>query len=237
MVEIYLSGKETEIGFRPIRIDLMGPVGAGKSTLASLLGERWQAPILTEDFGENPFLADFYADPKGFSFKSQMWFLDAKINQLKNQQGCLIDPALDMDALYAKTHKLMGWMGEDDWNLYENARQTLIQVSNIQKPDMYLLVNANSRTLIQRIKERKRGYELQMLEKTPEYFIKLSQTVDAWAEEMGKKVPIMRIDTGYYDFTKNEDCCEETLRRVETFVAVLYLQNGAGWELPKFKSK
>lgn len=47
----------------------------------------------------------------------------------------------------------------------------------------------------------------------------------------------MRIDTGYYNFAKNKDYCEETLRRVETFVAVLFLQKGASWELPKFKNE
>jgi deoxyadenosine/deoxycytidine kinase len=233
-----LGRQENENKSRLIRIGLMGPVGAGKSTLAKLLGKRWKTNILTEDFGENPFLANFYTDPQEFNLKSQIWFLEAKIHQLKNHPGPIIDPALEMDALYAKTHKEIGWMSEDDWHLYENAYQELVQASNIQKPDVFILVNANSHTLFERIRERKRVYELNMLRETPEYFAKLSQAVDTWANEAEReRIPIMRIDTGYYNFTKNKDYREETLRRVEAFVAVLFLQEGTGWELPKFKNE
>lgn len=183
MTEKLRNVKEAEVKTRQIIIGLMGPVGAGKSTLARLLGERWRMPVLTENFEENPFLADFYTDPQEFSLKSQVWFLEAKINQLKNQPGPIIDPALEMDVLYAKTHKEIGWMSEDDWTLYENAYQKLVQASNTQRPDMFILVNANPQTLFARIRGRKRDYELRMLEKTPEYFAKVSQVVDTWANE------------------------------------------------------
>ncbi len=45
-----------------IFLAIEGPIGVGKTTLAPLLQETWQAELVLEHFDDNPFLPLFYAD-------------------------------------------------------------------------------------------------------------------------------------------------------------------------------
>ena len=48
-------------------IAIEGVIGAGKTTLAKMVGEMLQAKVVLEQFQENPFLKDFYKDPNVLS--------------------------------------------------------------------------------------------------------------------------------------------------------------------------
>jgi deoxyadenosine/deoxycytidine kinase len=50
------------------QICLEGGIGNGKTTLANKLGEELQIPVYHEPVNGNPYLADFYRDPKGEAF-------------------------------------------------------------------------------------------------------------------------------------------------------------------------
>ena len=41
-------------------IAIEGVIGAGKTTLANMIGETLKADVVLEQFEENPFLKDFY---------------------------------------------------------------------------------------------------------------------------------------------------------------------------------
>ena len=162
-----LARAEQETRPRHTRIGLMGPVGAGKTTLGKLLGEKWGGNLVEEDFGKNPYLKDFYESPKQLSFKSQTWFLVQKVNQLTQLESGsieIIDPALEMDFLYAQVHFKMEWMNDSEWELYKTLYDTYVTTLNIRPPDVYVSVNAPLDVLKQRIKERGREFELKMLE-------------------------------------------------------------------------
>jgi deoxyguanosine kinase len=46
-----------------------GPIGAGKTSLATRLAEKLRAGLLLEDAGENPFLAKFYQEGKRHAYQ------------------------------------------------------------------------------------------------------------------------------------------------------------------------
>jgi deoxyadenosine/deoxycytidine kinase len=58
-----------------------GPIGAGKTTLARLLHESWQAELVLEHFDENPFLPLFYADRQRYAWQTQLHFLIDRFDQ------------------------------------------------------------------------------------------------------------------------------------------------------------
>ena len=50
--------------------------GAGKTTLATKLGEKMGLPIFYEPVIDNVYLADFYKDPARYSFPLQVGYMD-----------------------------------------------------------------------------------------------------------------------------------------------------------------
>ncbi len=53
-------------------ISISGLIGAGKSTLATKLGERMNLPVFYEPVIDNVYLSDFYKDPSRYSFPLQV---------------------------------------------------------------------------------------------------------------------------------------------------------------------
>ncbi|MCD8529004.1 MAG: deoxynucleoside kinase [Chitinophagales bacterium] len=49
-------------------ICIEGCIGAGKSTLTAMLSKDYNAPALFENFEENPYLSNFYANPQNMRF-------------------------------------------------------------------------------------------------------------------------------------------------------------------------
>jgi deoxyguanosine kinase len=53
-----------------IFLAIEGPIGVGKTTLARLLQETWQAELALEQFEENPFLPLFYTDRQRYAWQT-----------------------------------------------------------------------------------------------------------------------------------------------------------------------
>ena len=60
-----------------------GNIGAGKTTLAKMLGREYDAKVILERFEENPFLPKFYENPEKYSFPLELSFLADRYSQLK----------------------------------------------------------------------------------------------------------------------------------------------------------
>jgi len=199
MSERIIVGKEDErIQRFGLTIGMVGCLASGKTTLAAELGRRWGLKPVEENYPENPFLARFYENPSEFSFKSQVFFLTSKVEQLlrvEKSSVSLIDPSLTMDFIYAKTHHKMGWMNDGEWNLYQNLFNTLSQKENLRYPDMHIVVLADQQDLQKRIVERDRPYEMWILKNYPEYLAKLSDSVEEWSKEKHKDTFIFIANT------------------------------------------
>ncbi|HWU36586.1 MAG TPA: deoxynucleoside kinase, partial [Candidatus Acidoferrum sp.] len=56
----------------PRYIVVEGPIGVGKTSLVDLLSERLGARKLLEVADDNPFMPNFYREPKRFAFQTQL---------------------------------------------------------------------------------------------------------------------------------------------------------------------
>jgi len=63
-------------------ISVTGCISTGKSTISEEIAKLYNCKLVTEDFGNNPFLPDYYKDKAKYAFKMQKWFLDKRIMQL-----------------------------------------------------------------------------------------------------------------------------------------------------------
>ncbi|EKE13220.1 MAG: hypothetical protein ACD_13C00052G0009 [uncultured bacterium] len=228
-----IEGKET-LEKKPLVIGLVGCLASGKTTLSEELARRWGIEPIEENYPANPFLEKFYKDPKEYSFKSQVFFLSSKVEQLKSidrSKVSLIDPELNMDFIYAKTHFKMGWMNENEWNLYQNIFFTITTKDSLVYPDMHIVVAADQEELKQRIIDRGRNYEMGILKNYPEYLERLSESVHEWG---------MKGENNSYKFIANTSAggssgnVEQLADRVESHICREFGTNGK-FVLPKIK--
>mgnify|MGYP001609848696 FL=1 len=102
-------------------IAIEGVIGAGKTTLAKMLGEILGAKVVLEQFQENPFLKDFYKDPERYAFQTQIFFL---LNRYKQQrelgQADLFHRFLVTDYIFEKD-KIFAYLNlqDEELKLYE----------------------------------------------------------------------------------------------------------------------
>ena len=90
-------------------VAIEGVIGVGKTTLARLLQNTFDAEVLLEIFEENPFLSDFYADRERYAFQTQIFFLLSRYRQQNNTvpgyfkagRNLLADYTFAKDALFA----------------------------------------------------------------------------------------------------------------------------------------
>ncbi|MGE5643463.1 MAG: deoxynucleoside kinase, partial [Byssovorax cruenta] len=91
-------------------IAIEGVIGVGKTTLARLLQNSFDAEILLEVFEENPFLSDFYSDRERYAFQTQIFFLLSRYHQQRRTvhemlaagKHLLADYTFAKDALFAR---------------------------------------------------------------------------------------------------------------------------------------
>ena len=84
-----------------------GNIGAGKTSLASMLAKDTGRRIILEQFSDNPFLPKFYEDPDRYAFQLELSFLSERYQQIKTElghpdlfgQGIISDYYLAMDSI------------------------------------------------------------------------------------------------------------------------------------------
>jgi deoxyadenosine/deoxycytidine kinase len=69
-------------------IAVAGNIGAGKSSLTRLLAEHFGWKPYFESVDDNPYLPDFYADMKRWSFHLQIYFLANRFKHHKRMAEC-----------------------------------------------------------------------------------------------------------------------------------------------------
>ena len=86
-------------------IVLSGTIGAGKTSLTTMLAEHLGSEALYESVDDNPILPLFYEDPKRYGFLLQNYFLNKRLDNIKDAQGSqlnVIDRSIFEDLLLFK---------------------------------------------------------------------------------------------------------------------------------------
>ena len=131
-----------------------GPIGCGKTSLASRLAERLNATTLLEDAAANPFLPQFYRDMRRHALSTQLFFLFQRVARLEvlKQPDLFAKPTvadftLGKDPLFARLT-----LDDAEFQLY---RQIFEHVKpQAPTPDLVIYLQASVNTLIARVRRR-----------------------------------------------------------------------------------
>ena len=199
------------------QIAIAGNIGAGKTTLTKKLSQDLNIKPIFESVDDNPYLENFYNDMSRWSFNLQIFFLHKRFsNQLElinSKQSFVQDRSIYEDKeIFAKNLNDMKLMSDVDWDTYCNLFNDMIQF--IDQPDLIIYLKASTSTLISRIKNRKRDFEIDI---SPEYIHSLNIYYDKWISKIDKdKVLIVDSDNFniFKDIDKYIDIKNSILRKV-----------------------
>ena len=177
-----------------------GNIGAGKTTLATMLSADLNSKLILEGFSDNPFLPKFYSDPVKYSFPLELSFLAERYSQLKTDLASrdLFHELTIMDYYFMKSLIFaQNTLAPDEYNLYRKFFDIIYE--RLPKPDLYVYLHIPESKLIENIRMRGRDYEqsieISYLRTIKEgYFNFFSQQTD---------FPVLIIDTSNVDFVKN----------------------------------
>ena len=184
-------------------IAIEGNIGAGKTSLANMMSDEFNAKIVLERFADNPFLPKFYEDNERYAFPLEMSFLADRYQQLTDDLAqfdlfknfIVSDYYIFKSLIFAQVT-----LHKDEYKLYRKMFDLMYK--EITKPDLYVYLYQNTDRLLANIKKRGREYEqnieadyLQKIHDGYSNFIKTQQDLN-----------ILIIDVSELDFVnKPED--------------------------------
>lgn len=182
-------------------ITVEGNIGAGKTTLSSLLSKHYHARLVLEAFADNPFLPSFYKNPEQYAFPLELFFMAERYKQWKEvlqapdmfHQITISDYLFTKSLLFARVN-----LKDDEYKLY----QRLFDIINPQilQPEILIFLNAPIKKLQENIRKRNRGYELSI---SDEY---LQSIQDIYTEYLKQhSVKTLMVDTSNADFLNNPE--------------------------------
>jgi len=196
-------------------IAIAGNIGAGKTTLSSLLAQHYGWTPMYEDANTNPYLSDFYNDMQRWAFNLQIYFLNSRYQQVLNIRGgdevVVQDRTIYEDAfIFAPNLHEMGLMSERDFENYFDLFKTMSL--NTQAPDLLIYLRSSISTLVDHIQTRGRDYEGSM---SLDYLKRLNEKYENWiANYTDGKLLVVEIDG--VDFQNNPSDLGMIISRIDT---------------------
>ncbi|MCF6280205.1 MAG: 2-amino-4-hydroxy-6-hydroxymethyldihydropteridine diphosphokinase [Flavobacteriaceae bacterium] len=195
-------------------IAIEGNIGAGKTSLANMIGDDYNAKLVLERFADNPFLPKYYEDMERYAFPLEMSFLADRYNQLSDDLAqfdlfknfIVSDYYIFKSLIFAQVS-----LHKDEYALYRKVFDVMYK--EISKPDLYVYLYQNTDRLLENIKKRGRDYE-QNIE--PEYLEKIHAGYSTFIKsEEGLNTLV--IDVSDLDFVNNSEDYRSIINQVSEY--------------------
>jgi deoxyadenosine/deoxycytidine kinase len=182
-------------------IAIEGNIGAGKTTLATMLSQHMQTRLVLEQFSDNPFLPEFYKNPSRVAFPLELSFLADRYGQLKRDlvtmdmfnQTTIADYFIYKSLIFAGNN-----LTEDELILYHRLFDII--ASSLPQPDLLVYLYVDYEQLQFNIKKRGRIYE-QNIESS--YLENIQNRYLQFLSSLPQQRSIV-IDMNKIDFVENE---------------------------------
>ncbi len=204
----YLSKINTKETWNMIVIE--GVVGVGKSSLMRYIAkDGYQA--FEEPVVDNPILPKFYYDRKRYSFPLQIFFLNKRFKHIKEAsqiERSVLDRSIYGDAIFAKMLCQGGDMEEEEYQVYEELLENMLE--HVAKPKLMIYLEVSVDEAIRRI--QKRGLEFEQIVER-EYWQTLNDEYRSFFDQYTIS-PILKINVDNLDFEKRPEDLEYILKLI-----------------------
>jgi len=204
-----------------------GPIGVGKTSLTTLLAEELGARLVLEQAEENPFLTDFYKDPKRYRFQTQMFFLLSRFSQQQEMaQPDLFTRITISDYLFDKD-RIFAYLNLDDNELALYEQFYRILEPKLVKPDLVIFLQADTDTLLRRIKQRGRSFEKEI---NLDYIAAVNDAYNHFFFRYSD-TPLLVVNTSDIDYVRRKEDLDDLLKQV------LGMKQGTQYYVPRSGKK
>lgn len=177
-------------------VAVSGNIGAGKSTLAKALCERGGLHLVPEPVADNPYLADFYADPVRWAYHAQTFIMSVRHEQQKRAHessrlgtSCLLDRCLHEDRIFAAVARDKGYLAPREWNTYATLHRALL--ASAPPPDVVVYLRTTPEVALARTMLRARVEEATI---PLDYLAALHAEYEQWADGMELTTRVLVVD-------------------------------------------
>lgn len=182
-------------------IVIEGNIGSGKTSLAHMMCEYFNAKGIFEQFVDNPFLPRFYENPERYALQLELSFLVERFRQLKDElesslfhQSMIADYYLKKSLVFAAET-----LADDEYQLYSGIFHGMF--SSLPKPDLYIYLHQKPEQLLKNIAHRGRTYESNI---SADYLLKIQHSYFRYFKQVNE-FPIVVVDCDQLDFVNSRD--------------------------------
>jgi deoxyadenosine/deoxycytidine kinase len=191
-----------------------GNIGSGKTSLTERIGERLGWKTAYESVADNPYLPDFYADMRKWSFHLQVFFLGHRAQQhldlWNDPLSAIIDRSIYEDAyIFARALHAMGNLSELDYLAYRKVFDLVVRT--LPPPSLLIYLKAPVPVLGERIRRRARDIESGI---SSDYLSLLENFYDDWLK-IFDLCPVLTLKTDDLDFVHQPQHLDLVVERIQ----------------------
>jgi deoxyadenosine/deoxycytidine kinase len=195
-----------------------GNIGSGKTSLTERLGDRLGWSTAYESVADNPYLPDFYADMRAWSFHLQVYFLGHRAKQhiqmAQDPHSAIIDRSIYEDAyIFARALYHLGNLNERDYLAYRQVFDLLVRT--LPPPSLLIYLKAPVPILVERIRRRARSIESTI---SADYLALLDSFYDDWLRSFDL-CPVLTIRSDDLDFVHQPGHLDVVMEHIQEKLA------------------
>jgi deoxyguanosine kinase len=188
-----------------------GPIGVGKTSLATRLADSFGGELVLEHLTENPFLERFYRSERKSALPAQLFFLFQRARQIEELRQTdmfapvrVADYSIDKDRIFAELT-----LDREELGLYDQIRDRLAIEAPV--PDLVIYLQASVDSLLARIARRGISYE-RLIDRAY-----LEQLADSYAGHYHgyDEAPLLIVNATDIDLVHSDIDYERLVRQIE----------------------
>lgn len=207
-----------------------GMIGAGKTSVAKLLGNELESDVFFEEVDNNPLLELFYTaneeeeQEKRYPFLLQLTFLSSRFRSIKEalvDKNNVLDRSIYEDWYFCKVNYDIGRISELEFKIYEELLDNMMEeLDELPKkaPDLMVYLHGSFEEIIRRIGTRGRDFEQD--ESLMAYYKTLWEGYDEWVDHHYDASQVLKINIDEYDVVHNPEDAEKVVTLVKEALAV-----------------